>query len=72
VAFVNTNGKYVVVVNATTSGSFNVQGLPAGTYGIKYTTANQYNIDLSDVNLTAGQSLTTNIPTSGVITVYAK
>jgi Bacterial Ig domain len=72
VAFINTNGKYVVVVNAATSGSFNVQGLPAGTYGIKYTTASQYNIDLPDLNLTAGQSLTTNIPTSGVITVYAK
>jgi Bacterial Ig domain len=72
VAFINTNGKYVVVVNAANGGSFNVLGLPAGTYGIKYTTANQYNIDLPDVNLTAGQLLTTNIPTSGVITVYAK
>ncbi|MBI4674399.1 MAG: hypothetical protein HY741_22370 [Chloroflexi bacterium] len=37
VAFINANGSYVVVVKASASGSFSVQGLPAGTYGIKYT-----------------------------------
>ena len=71
-AFVNTNGKYVVVVQALTGGSFNVSGLPAGTYGVKYTTASQYNIDSADIALATGQQLTANIPSSGVITIYAK
>jgi hypothetical protein len=71
-AFINTNGKYVVVVKTAAGGSFTIQGLAAGTYGIKYTTASQYNIDLPDVTLTPGQSLTTNIPAAGVITVYAR
>jgi hypothetical protein len=71
-AFTNTNGKYVVVVKASTNGSFNVQNLPAGTYGIKYTTAAQYNIDLPDVVIGAGQQLTTSIPAAGVLTIYAK
>ena len=80
VAFINANGGYVVVVQTTSAGSFSVQNLPAGTYGIKYTTdvncggiaASDYDIDLSDITLTAGQTLNTNIPRCGVITVYAK
>lgn len=72
VAFINTNGKFVVVVKAAANGSFNIQGLPAGTYGIKYTTNSQYNIDLTDVSIAGGQTLTTGIPAAGVITVYAK
>lgn len=71
-AFINTNGKYVVVVQALTGGTFNVSGLPAGAYGIKYTTASQYNIDSTDVTLTPGQPLTTSIPAAGVITIYAR
>jgi hypothetical protein len=72
VAFINTNGKYVVVVKAATNGSFNIQGLPSGTYGIKFTTANQYNVDLPDITVSGGQLLTTSIPGAGVITVYAR
>lgn len=72
VAFVNTNGKYVVVVKALTGGSFNIVGLPAGTYGIKYTTATQYNVDLTDTVVPMGGNLATNIPSAGVITVYAR
>lgn len=71
-AFINTNGKYVVVVKANSGGSFSIQGLPAGTYGIKYTTNSQYNVDLTDITIGAGQSLTTNIPATGVITIYAR
>jgi hypothetical protein len=72
VAFTNTNGKYVVVVKANTGGSFSISGLPVGMYGIKYTTSSQYNVDLSDVNLTQGGVLSTNIPAQGVITIYGK
>jgi hypothetical protein len=71
-AFINTNGKYVVVVKAGSGGSFSVQDLPAGTYGIKYTTASQYNVDLSDVAINAGQNLVANIPGAGVITIFAR
>jgi hypothetical protein len=71
-AFINTNGNYVVVVKATTGGTFNILGLPAGTYGIKYTTASQYDVDLPDAVINAGQSLTTSIPTVGVLTVYRR
>ena len=72
VAFINSNGKYVLVVKSAAGGSFNVQGLPAGTYGIKYTTASQYNIDLADFTVSAGQALATNIPSAGVITIYQR
>ncbi|MGD9564406.1 MAG: hypothetical protein AB7F88_19375 [Pyrinomonadaceae bacterium] len=71
-AFINTNGKYVVVVEAEVGGSFNISGLPAGSYGIKYTTASQYNIDLADVSLSNGQQLSANIPSAGVITIYGR
>lgn len=71
-AFVNANGKYVVVVSASAGGQFSVGSLPAGTYGIKYTTGTQYDVDAADVTLGAGAALNTSIPASGVLTIYAK
>lgn len=71
-AFVNTNGKFVVVVNASNGGTIALQGLPAGTYGVNYTTPSQYNVDAADVTITAGQTLNTSMPRDGVITVYGK
>lgn len=72
VAFVNRDGRYVVVVKATAGGSFSIQGLPAGTYGTKYTIDNLYDVDLSDVTIDSNQALSASIPSWGVITVYAK
>ncbi len=72
VAFRNANGKYVVVVNASAAGSFSVGGLPAGTYGIDYTTASQYMQPLPDVTISGSQSISTAIPLTGVLTIYAK
>jgi hypothetical protein len=72
VAFINPNGKYVVVVKANGGGSFSVAGLPAGRYGIKYTTGSQYDVDLVDVTLGSGGALSASIPASGAITVYGK
>lgn len=72
VAFVNTDGKFVVVTQAFGGGNLSLQGLPAGTYGIKYTTPTQYDVDVADTTISAGQSLTANIPRDGVITVYGK
>jgi hypothetical protein len=71
-AFVNSDGKYVVVITADGNGAFSVEGLPTGTYGIKYTTAGQYDVDHADVNLTSGQALSTSIPAPGVLTIYKK
>ena len=72
VAFRNANGKFAVVVKATGSGSFGVTGLPAGTYGIKYTTDSAYDVDLADVSISSGGAVNTNIPGPGVLTVYGK
>lgn len=71
-AFVNTDGKFVVVVKALAGGNIMLQGLPAGTYGIKYTTPSQYNIDAADATIESGQTLNTSIPREGVITIYGK
>ena len=78
VAFINSPsnavmpGRWVTVVDATMAGSFTLVGLPTGTYGIKYTTGGQYNIDLPDQTLTSGQTLSTTIPAAGVLTVFQK
>ena len=78
VAFVNADGRYVVVVKASAGGSFTVRNLPAGTYGIFYTTGpdgltvSNYDVNLPDQAVSAGRALTTSIPNTGVVTVYAK
>lgn len=69
-AFKNPDGRFVVVIKATAGGSFQVQGLPPGRYGIYYTTTEQYNVLQLGINLQAGQIVTGTIPAAGVITVY--
>ncbi len=80
-AFVNQDGRSVVVVWNTTWGgqSFTIQGLPAGTYGIVYMTGDTsnnnisaYNVTLPDVTLASGQTLSQILPDQGVMTIYAK
>ena len=72
VAFRNVNGKYVAVVKASAAGSFTVGGLPAGTYGIDYTTDSDYMRALPDVTISGAQALATSIPAAGVITIFAR
>jgi hypothetical protein len=72
VAFRNPNGRFTLVVKATSGGSFTVGGLPAGTYGIEYTTAAEYARSLPDVTISASQTVAAAIPAAGAITVYAK
>jgi hypothetical protein len=69
-AFVNARGTFVVIVKAATGGDLVIQGLPTASYGIKYTTFTQYDVDLPSQDIVAGQDLTTNIPERGVITIY--
>jgi hypothetical protein len=71
-AFINSDGGHVVVIKADNSGSFSIEGLPAGTYGIKYTTPSEYDVDLTDTTISNGQSLNTSIPAKGALTVYAR
>ena len=70
VAFRNADGHEVVVVKASSGGSFKIKGLSAGTYGIKYTTADQYDVDEQAVTISSGQLVGANIPAIGVITIY--
>lgn len=72
IAFVNEDGGYVVVLKANAGASFSVTGLPAGTYGVKYTTNAEYDVDLPDVAIASGEPLTGSIPQAGVVTVYAR
>ncbi|MCZ2078835.1 MAG: hypothetical protein LC130_28040 [Bryobacterales bacterium] len=70
VAFRNANGTYVVVVKASQGGAFSVEGLPAGSYGIRYTTNSQYDQAQPDETIVSGQSISASIPAEGVLTIY--
>jgi len=72
VAFINPGGRHVVVVQATGSATFGIQGLPAGRYGVSYTTASVYNVSQSDTVISPGQTLLASIPAAGVITIYGR
>jgi len=72
VAFINKNGKYVVVVKAASARNFSVQGLPDGEYGIKFTTNDQYDVDAHDATVKRNELLHASIPGKGVITIYGK
>ncbi len=71
-AFINTNGKYAVSLIAGSGGDFTVNGLPAGTYGVQYTTDSALSVNRSDITIGTGNPLVSNIPASGVVTVYQK
>jgi MYXO-CTERM domain-containing protein len=69
-AFVNTNGSRVVVVKGDTAGTVEVQGLPAGTYHINYSTLTDFDHQLPDVDLREGGVVAGALPGAGVITFY--
>jgi len=71
-AFRNPSGHYAVVIRTNGRGKISVNGLPAGNYGIQYTTNDRLGADLSDIDLQASGTLTTSIPATGVITIYGK
>lgn len=72
VAFINADGTYVLVVNAGSPGTMEVDGLPAGNYGVSYTTVNEANSAAPEISLDAGETLRTAIPAKGVLTIYGK
>lgn len=72
VAFVNADGGTVVVVRARGDARFTVGGLPPATYGIKYATTREWDIDRPDIVVSSDGVLTTSIPESGVLTIYRR
>ena len=44
--------------------------MPAGTYGLTYTTLSSYAVDLPDVTIGLGGAVSCSIPAAGVVTVY--
>ena len=71
------DGQYTVIVKAASGTSFSVNGLPAGTYGISYTTGPtsqtvSESAQFPEQSIAAEQSLTTSIPGPGVLTIYSK
>lgn len=76
VPFVNSNGTYVVPIKAAAE-SISIAGLPAGTYGIRYTSGasdssvpSAYDQALSNQTITTGQSVTFTMPAAGYATVF--
>lgn len=67
-AFVNSDGRVVVVVKADAAGKITIRGLPAGVYGISYATNEQTGEQrqIQAIN----NELVTNIPSAGVITIF--
>jgi hypothetical protein len=79
-SFINTDGSYTIVLKTSQAKSFNISGLPAGTYNITYVTGNltilptsgnssNHQITLENQVIKAGQLLTTSIPNEGIMTI---
>jgi hypothetical protein len=71
VAFINPGGRYTVVANATSPQNFTIDNLPAGTYGIRYTTATETDVNPGSQTIAAGGLISTSIPGAGAITVFS-
>jgi hypothetical protein len=70
VAFLNADGRAVVVIRATVGGSFQVAGLPSGTYGFNYSTVAQFNQSLPGQTIEMGGAVAASIPAAGALTIY--
>lgn len=71
-AFMNTNGRYVVVIKSERAAGFSIGGLPQGPYGVSHATPGAPDVTRNDVNLPAGAKLSATIPAAGVITIFGK
>lgn len=72
VAFRNADGRQVVVVRNGSTTPFLVTGLPAGTYGITYSSPGISNVSRPDVTIPAGGTITTQGGSSGAVTIFQK
>ena len=72
VAFKNADGTHVMIVQADGAQTMTVLGLPAGIYGLRYTTATETGRELPVVAIGSGRPLTAQLPAPGILTVYQK
>ena len=72
VAFKNSNGTHVVVVQGDREGTIRFLGLPAGDYETQYTTATETAVKVAAVDVAPGGTLTARLPARGVVTVYQR
>jgi len=72
VAFRNPGGSAVVVAQAKSPATIRVTGLPAGVYGLRYTTSLETGRELPVARISSGEALAARIPAAGVITFYQK
>ncbi|MGH8509367.1 MAG: hypothetical protein ACREVH_11720 [Gammaproteobacteria bacterium] len=70
VAFRNPDGRHIAVVQAKRPGLITIMGLPAGSYGIRYTTETEIGKELPVVRLGPGESSVARLPEKGVVTFY--
>jgi hypothetical protein len=66
-AFRNTDGTFVVVINADTAGTVTVRGLPAGRYIASYTTARETARALPPI--VSDGPLKVALPAAGIMTI---
>lgn len=71
-AFLNSNGKWTIVVRTTGARTFTVGRLPPGTYGTYYTTDSEFAVETADVTIEPGRAVELSIPAAGIITLYQK
>jgi hypothetical protein len=71
VAFVHPDGRTTVVVRAEDDGSIGIAGLPAGTYGVAYTTDDRDGTG-PDVTVSAGEELRATMPGDGVMVIFRR
>ncbi|MGH7447805.1 MAG: hypothetical protein ACRELT_09620, partial [Longimicrobiales bacterium] len=71
-AFVDPGGGTVVVVKTDGKSELRVEGLPAGVYGVTYTTQSETAVDAGDVTVGPDGVLSADIPRQGVITIHPR
>ena len=71
-AFRNSDGGLAVVVKAANEAPVQLRRLPAGTYGITYTTSSQSFVSLADVTVGSSGTLQVTMPDAGVMTIYRR
>jgi hypothetical protein len=72
VAFVNADGKPVVVVHVAEGRTIELRGLRRGTYGASITTSSATGAELGDHVAAANGTISLSLPAAGVVTVYYK
>lgn len=71
VAFINSDGGYVVVVKTNAQKSIFIQGLPAGNYRVSYAVDKGSFSEEKPVSVDPEGRLSTSIPGAGILTIFA-